>query len=282
LSLRVFSLFPDSHSFPQFILLGIPAILAFMLEKKYYTTHFKKQRAPLLGLFLVLASLFLIVILSGTRGIWAASVGVLLLAFILMRWMKRMAVEKEKKVVFKNITAYLIIFFLAFSVAFPIFSSPQFLVGKSDDILKARLRSILDFGETSNAQRIEIWKKTLTSIKEKPLLGVGIGNYPVVLRQDIRLAKAGSSAHNLYLHITAEMGLLAGIIFIWFLWLLFKKNYDIFTKEGDKQLEIYFAATLLFVPWVLIYSLTDVALFDERAFLMFVAIVALILGNKDE
>jgi len=168
-----------------------------------------------------------------------------------------------------------------FAVAFPIFSSPQFLVGKSDDILKERLKSIIDFGETSNSQRIEIWQKTLTSIKERPILGVGIGNYPVVLGQDIRLAKAGSSAHNLYLHIAAEMGILAGVIFIWFLWLLFKKNYEILLREEDNHLKIYFAAALLYVPWVLIYSLTDIAIFDERALLFALIPIAIILGTKN-
>jgi len=190
-----------------------------------------------------------------------------------------MAVELGR--VIKGVAGYLVIFFLMFAVAFPIFSSPQFLVGKSDDILKQRLKSIIDFGETSNAQRIEIWKKTLVSIKKHPLLGVGIGNYPVVLGQDIRLAKAGSSAHNLYLHIAAEMGVLAGIIFIWFLWLLFKKNYENFIGENDKQLKTYLAATLLFVPWVLIYSLTDIAIFDERALLFALIPISVILGNKN-
>ena len=283
LSLRVFSLFPDSHSFPQFVLLGIPAILALMLEKKYYTTLFKKQRAPLLGL-LGLASLFLIVILSGTRGIWAASIGVVLLYFGLILYMKKWELTKlsyDNFVSFKKLGWFLAIFFIMFSVAFPIFSSPQFLIGKADDdILRARIKSILDFGETSNSQRIEIWKKTLSSIREKPLLGVGIGNYPVVLSQDIRLAKAGSSAHNLYLHIAAEMGILAGIIFICFLWLLFKRNYEIFLREEDNLLKLYLAATLLFVPWVLIYSLTDIAIFDERALLFALFPISVILGTK--
>ena len=269
LSLRVFSLFPDSHSFPQFVLLGIPAILAIM----------KKSRVRIISLYF----LFLIIILSGTRGIWAASAGVALLAFILIYKTKRSGVENEKKTLFKNITTHLIIFFLAFFVAFPIFSSPQFLLSKDNsDILKNRIRSILDFGETSNSQRIEIWEKTLVSIKERPLLGVGIGNYPVVLEQDVRLAKAGSSAHNLYLHIAAEMGIPAGIIFVWFLWILFKKNYELFIRENDKQLGIYFAAALLYVPWVLIYSMTDVAIFDERTFLMFTTVSAIILGAKLE
>jgi O-antigen ligase len=232
----------------------------------------------------VLSLLFLIIILSGTRGIWAASIGIILLATIMIFYAKRQVTTKSaiaNFVVIKNITAYLIIFFVMFLAAFPIFSSPQFLLAKDNsDILKNRIRSIIDFGETSNNQRIEIWKKTIVSIKERPFLGVGIGNYPVVLDQDIRLAKAGSSAHNLYLHITAEMGLLSGIIFICFLWLLFQKNYENFIRENDKQLAIYFAATLLYIPWILIYSLTDIAIFDERALLFALIPITIILGNK--
>lgn len=283
LSLRVFSLFPDSHSFPQFILLGIPAVLAVLWQRingrELGIRNFKKQ----IPMIIILALLFLITILSGTRGIWAASVGVVFLAFILICRMRRSGTENERKILFKNIIAHLIIFFLAFFIAFPIFSSPQFLVSKDNsDILKNRLKSIIDFGETSNNQRIEIWNKTLFSIKEYPLSGVGIGNYPVVLEQDIRLAKAGSSAHNLYLHVAAETGILAGIIFIWFLWILFKKNYELFILENDKQLRTYFAAALLYVPWVLIYSLTDIAIFDERTFLMFTTVSAIILGIKSD
>lgn len=280
LSLRVFSLFPDSHSFPQFVLLGIPAILATMLREirnpKFEILNSRFQT------FSILALLFLIVILSGTRGIWVAGIGVILLALgIIVHTKREMVITKfavANFVIFKNLTKHLIIFFMMFAIAFPIFSSPQFLVGKSADMLKQRIKSIIDFGETSNAQRIEIWKKTLVSIKKRPLLGVGAGNYPVVLGQDIRLAKAGSSAHNLYLHVFAEMGVAAGIIFLWFLWLLFRENYKIFRNEKDKFLLTYFAATLLFVPWVLIYSLTDIAILDERALLFAVVPVAIIFG----
>src|SRR3989344_4245514 len=272
LSLRVFSLFPDSHSFPQFVLLGIPAIFM-VVQKKWIRIS-------------VFSLLFLIIILSGTWGILAASVGVVLLYLGLMLYMKKWELTKlsyDNFVSFKKLGWFLAIFFIMFSVAFPIFSSPQFLIGKADDdILRARIKSILDFGETSNSQRIEIWKKTLLSIREKPLLGVGIGNYPVVLSQDIRLAKAGSSAHNLYLHIAAEMGILAGIIFICFLWLLFKRNYEIFLREEDNLLKLYLAATLLFVPWVLIYSLTDIAIFDERALLFALFPISVILGTKKQ
>src|SRR3990167_1709788 len=75
LSLRVFSLFPDSHSSPQFVLLVIPAVLM-VVQKKW-------------ARILALSLLFLIIILSGTRGIWAASVGVVLLAFGIIFYTKK-------------------------------------------------------------------------------------------------------------------------------------------------------------------------------------------------
>src|SRR3990167_6355765 len=121
LSLRVFSLFPDSHSFPQFVLLGIPAVLM-VVRRKWIKIS-------------ALSLLFLIIILSGTRGIWAASIGVVLLSFGLMLYMRKRRIIKLPHgsfIIFKQLAGYLAIFFILFAVAFPIFSSPQFLVGKDD------------------------------------------------------------------------------------------------------------------------------------------------------
>jgi len=228
----------------------------------------------------VTAALF-IAILSGTRGIWAASVGVIVISLFVMYWLKRDSVSSHKKNIFKYISLYLAVFYLLFAVAWPVFVSPQFLLSKGNfNIFGNRIKSIIDFGETSNSQRIEIWKKTFDSIKERPLLGVGIGNYPVILDQDVFLSRAGSSAHNIYLHIAAVMGIPALVLALWFLWLLFRKTYINFIHSKNPLLIIYFASALLFVPWVLIYSLTDVALFDGRAFLLFVATTAIILGTK--
>ena len=226
--------------------------------------------------------MFLIVILSGTRGIWAASVGVVIIVLGVIFWMHITKVRSYYKNIFKYTSLYIIVFFLLFAVAYPIFVSPQFLLSKGDwGLFRERIRSIVDFGETSNAQRIEIWKASLESIKEHPLLGVGIGNFPVVLNQIIFLARAGSSAHNIYLHIATEMGILALTVAVWFFWLVFKKSYDNFVSEKDPFLTIYYGAAILFISWVLIYSLTDVALFDERTFLLFVTTISLVLAKKN-
>ncbi|MDP2910383.1 MAG: O-antigen ligase family protein [bacterium] len=288
LSLRMFSVFADSHSFPIFLLLGLPAVFAVSLRRVVVSGKGLKAMFLTRGSLWVVfvPAIFLAAILSGTRGIWAASLGAITMVFIVMFWIKRTPQVKyppkaDKLDIFKYVGSYLIFFFMLFLVAWPIFASPQFLMAKGDAAMMGkRVKSIIDFGETSNSQRIEIWKASIQSIIKHPLLGVGIGNFPVVLGQDLALAKAGSSAHNLYLNIAAEMGILALFAAFWFLWMLIKKVFYNFMNFDSPLKSVYFAACLIFIPWVLIYSLTDVAIFDERAFLLFVITAALIFSQN--
>lgn len=283
LSLRMFSVFPDSHSFPTFILLGLPALFA-LATKPVMAQAYNIQKRLIyvrnswLIIFIPLA--FLAAILSGTRGIWAAAVGVAGLVILLWWLMPRLHIDVMRRRIFGYLASFLFIFFMLFAVAWPVFVSPQFLLGKGDwGLLGNRVRSILDFGETSNAQRILIWTASVRSIGQHPLLGIGIGNFPVVLKEDIRLADAGSSAHNLYLQVAAEMGIPAAlevmIVFgtIWFAaWHWFRR--------ADRQELAYSAMLLIFLPWVYAYVLTDPILFDERVFLIFGTVTALIWASK--
>ncbi len=284
LSLRMFSLFPDSHSFPIFLLLGLPAVFAVALRKVAGAQNSLKTmfftRAGLLIVFVPI--IFLAAILSGTRGIWVAGLGVLGVVLGILWLMKKQGADERQKNIFKYVASYLAIFFLLFGAAYYIIASDQFRVSKSDAAMFGkRVRSVLDISETSNARRIEIWKASLQSIIKHPLLGVGIGNFPVVVGEDLARAKAGSSAHNLYLNIAAEMGIPALLIALWFLWLLLQKTFSNFLYSKPYTLNpVYFASALIFTPWVLIYSLTDVAIFDERAFLLFAITAALIFGQK--
>lgn len=279
LSLRVFSTFPDSHSFPFFILMAIPSLLAWSLTKVFQKNEnqtFKKLVRIRSSLLIALLPIFyLLAILSGTRGIWLAVLGpVLLLPFLIKK-----AKTRENKNILKYLAVHLVIFVLLFSVAYPIMGSDQFQIRKSSsEILNKRVRSILDLEETSNRGRILIWKATVKSIIKNPLLGVGIGNYPVVLSQNTEYAKAGSSAHNLYLNVAAEIGLLGLCGFLGMLWLILLRGFRVFAESGDIFIKIYSAGFVLYIIWLLFYSLTDAVLFDERAFLIFAINSAIILA----
>ncbi len=283
LSLRMFSLFPDSHSFPVYVLLGIPALLAMATGPILRIA----DSVPLKRLVRTYASLsiiwvpaaFLGAILSGTRGIWAASVGVLALVPVLLWSMRRLHIDTVRRRMFAYGASYLAVFFVLFTLAWPIFMSPQFLVSKLDGgLFGRRLRSVIDLSEMSNAIRLKIWGASIDSIGHRPFFGVGIGNFPVVLEEDIQLARAGSTAHNLYLHIAAEMGILAAVVSLVLLVGVWRAAWRWFASAREPSL-VYAASLLLYLPWVYAYVLTDPIVFDERVYLMFATTLALVWAN---
>jgi len=283
LSLRLFSLFPDSHSFPTFLLLGIPALFAVAtgpILRVADSLPLKRLARTYASLSIVwVPAAFLAAILSGTRGIWAASVGVLIVVPLWIWFMRRAHVDVVRRRVFAYIGSYLAVFFMLFLIAWPIFISPQFLLGKGDlSMFARRIRSVIDFGEMSNALRLAIWKSSALSIGHHPLLGVGIGNFPVVLQQNIALARAGSTAHNLYLHVAAEMGLAALLLLVSLLISTVRGTWQWFRTAHGPSLA-YTSALLLYLPWIYAYVLTDPIIFDERVFLMFATTLAVIWAH---
>ncbi len=152
LSLRVFSLFPDSHSFPIFLLLGLPSVFVLAIKnlspEKFVNLKNIFKTAGINKTAVFIPVIFLAAILSGTRGIWAAGAGVLFFIFFLAVLLKKYGYALQQKI-FVYLSSYLILFFLLFAVAFPIFASPQFLVSKGDSLLLSnRIKSIVEFGET--------------------------------------------------------------------------------------------------------------------------------------
>lgn len=275
LRLRVFSTFPDSHSFPLFLLAVFPFILVFGFNRFIRPVR-KHFIFGLAGLFLF----FLIIILSGTRGIWAS----ILFPFLFLGYEALFNKNLESRKLICSSLTILMIFFVSFGAAYLILQKPQFLIQKADmaegaDVFK-RISSIIDTGEISNFGRIQIWQKTLKSMEKNSLLGVGIGNFPVVLKENIESAKAGASAHNLYLNIGAEMGILAMILFLWLFWLILKKAFDIFHIARDTDIKFFGLWSVICLLWIYSYNLTDAALFDERAFLMFSILSAVVLSVK--
>ncbi len=265
--IRLFGSFTDPHSFALYILLALPFVISisvFAFKQKFN----KKWFWWVLCLFFI--------ILSGTRGIWFGIIAAFLAGIYLL--IKKM---NQNRVV-SSIVVVLIIFVALVPIVSVFTTIPQFNEHGTQDssLILKRLISVLNLDETSNQGRIYIWKKSLESFKQYPFLGVGTGNFPIILEQDIALAKAGSSAHNLYLNFLAENGIFALILIGLIFWESLIALIVILKSNLSWQNRLLFSGLFMFLFWTFAYCFFDIALLDERVFLLFLTVLGLIFAVK--
>ena len=267
--LRMFSSFPDTHSFPLYLMMVLVFAMTLLFKKRL-----KKEGGLFLFIFII-AAIFAI-ILTGTRGIWASFI---FPTAILVFWMfKKQLSRKTLKFLFIPF----IIFLILLPISAPIFTSKQFKINTSKEVsskaFSERFKSMVDTEETSNKGRIYIWKESVKSIIKNPFLGVGLGNFPVVLKENVSAIKSGASAHNIYLHIASELGLLGFLVFMLILYEIFKKTWLIFKENKNETVRYFALMSFLFILWISGYLMTDVAIFDERAFLMLMILLGVLFS----
>ena len=94
------------------------------------------------------------------------------------------------------------------------------------DIVSTRIETITsaESGETSFDTRLAIWKGTIAMIKENPVIGTGIGTFIWAFNRyrPEGLNVQANFAHNDYLNMASEMGVLAPIIMIWIFFIIIK------------------------------------------------------------
>lgn len=266
--IRLFGSFTDPHSFALYLLLSLPFLTVFAFETIKKKVSWKA--------YLLILTLFFIV-LSGTRGIWISVAFAFLAGIYLL----------IKKIGLKRAVSIIILTLVIFVALIPISSVltvvPQFKDQEGDidtALLLKRLTSILDLDEESNQGRIYIWRQSIKNLEQNPLLGIGIGNFPVVLYQKVELAKAGSSAHNLYLNFAVEAGIFAFILVVLiFLEILFAL-LSILRSKLSPKIQLLMTGIFIYLIWVFAYSFFDIALLDERVFLLFLTTLGIIYGIK--
>ena len=153
----------------------------------------------------------------------------------------------------------------------------RFSSGPDGTLAFKRAKSVTDLEELSVRSRMEIWKNSFESVIKHPLLGVGIGNYPVVLGEDVSAGKKGASAHNLYLDVASEMGLL-GLIVLLLIFLEIFKNALRFIKEPNNQ--AFSQIFAFFFLWLLAYNLFDVVLLNDKVLLLFMIPLGLLYSKE--
>lgn len=96
-------------------------------------------------------------------------------------------------------------------------AAPILLVCGNDGVME-RLLSIFNPTDTSSTLRIALWESTLAMIVDHPFLGIGWGAYWLVYPEyDFFIQNEATTifhAHNMYLHIAAEIGIPGFLAFL--------------------------------------------------------------------
>ncbi len=137
-----------------------------------------------------------------------------------------------------------------------------------------------------NYDRISIYRNTINMIKHHPITGVGLNtfskNYLTYKLPEPANAKTGNTiyAHNNFLHMAGEIGILGLLAFLWLLWQLLTACKNIYFRldEADlKNLALCLTAGLIAF---LINGLTETNLYYQRVSIMFWYLVGFTLSLK--
>jgi len=248
--MRAFGLFPDPHMLAFFIGLVLPlALSALLFEKK---TDFK--------LFIIFGLMFVVLLLTFSRG---GYLGLFFSTLVVLLFSWRFLKEKKKFLIFVSFALFFLIFI--------IFASP----------VLSRFISSFSMSEGSSLGRIQIWQQAFSTFLEKPILGVGLGNYPKVA-DPLSAYRSPITSHNLYLDIATETGIF-GLV-IW-LFLIFGSFYQLArsikdnrTVQDDKtkeriSLKIGLAGSL---GYFAVHSLFETSIFNPAILAALMIVFALV------
>ncbi len=190
--------FKTPNGLGGYLTVAMPAIFTAIFFKKKSLQY----RASILGIFLFL---LWSLALTFSRGAWLGTfLGTTLMLLIFF-------FHRQKTKLYLSLGSFLIIVFLYILLGL-------ILVDRSDPGLLVRINTI--------QWRINIWHDSIQMIKNNPLFGYGINTY-MKLFEVYRTDSAGVNptyAHNCYIQLAVETGLLGLFAFLWIIVELFRKS----------------------------------------------------------
>ena len=128
--------------------------------------------------------------------------------------------------------------------------------------------------------RVQFWQGTWGVIKEYPLLGAGLGAFSVAYtRHDVlNGATRLEQAHNDYLQVLSDAGIVGGALGLFFIFMLFRYGFSRFNSK-DKYRRGVAAAALAGCFAVLVHSFFDFSLHMTSNALLFLLLAALATMN---
>lgn len=205
-------------------------------------TYFTKWKKWFLCITIFLASL--LILLTASRASFIA-LFIEVLVFVLIY----LKVNSDKK------ASIITISFIVLPLIISFFTANLILKQVTDnDRFGSVNNRVTQIGDTSDASinaRLTYWGNALQIIQKKPLLGIGIGNWRI---ESLPLEKNSSNdsyisdhPHNDFLEISAETGIVNGIIYLILFLFCLATNVKLVFKNEDYQSKIIALIALLLI-----------------------------------
>jgi len=207
--------------------------------------------------FLLLSIIYATLMICQSRGIWISISLIVILAIYIIIKFNLLKIFKENK---KWLTL-LLITFLVITIIYSI-DNP---LNKSAITVPQRAMTTFDENDPSINTRFLIWKTTLEMIKDRPLLGSGIGTFKMnylfyqaeFLKNNFYYLKYSGNAkeaHNEYLQMATELGMVGLGIFLSIFIVFYSLIIKYFKKEESNQKKLIVFGLLMGITCFLIPS----------------------------
>jgi putative inorganic carbon (hco3(-)) transporter len=221
-----------------------------------FTTKTLLQIIYTVLLFLVLTLMFLL----QTRSVWVALIVDLLVSSLLFFYFRRgILTQSFKSKIFKGfihigcsvVLSLLLSWFITdYSINNPLHhvrGVKSVKSSKSSELhdIEKRAASIFNEQDANRNQRIDIWRMTSKMILEHPVIGVGAGNWKILIPSYFEKGynqywyNNWRNPHNDFIWALAEKGILGLIAFIGFFVFLLLYTLKLLAKDIDPKLKIF-------------------------------------------
>lgn len=237
ISIRVFSSFENPNLYAEYLIMIIPLTFARFLS----VNRRKKIFYAIVGMTQLVALL-----LTFSRGGWLGLVFAVGIFVLLLK----------KDLIIKLIPLGIIsLFFLPNSIMM-------------------RIKSIGNLSDSSNFYRFQIWKNSVDIIKDFFVTGVGLGFESFRTISPLYIKDFSPyHAHNTYLELVIEIGVLGLILFVW---LLFKLLKDI-RHQSMSQDKLFTVALFSGIAGLFIHGVAEHVLYNPKIIFQFWLITGLLI-----
>ena len=200
---RAYGTLPHPNILAGFLILSILAGFALLFRTKINP----KWLYMTLSLALSLQILGFLLTFSRTAWVGGLIAGLVFLGLIIKKCSLGLEFSLNKLKI-ASFGFILLVFIISISLLWPQISS----------------RFYLETGDQALSQRVFYLKNALNMVKERPLLGIGLGNFTLKLPQNLEFWQY-QPVHNIFLLISAELGLIGLILFhsyLKWIWLEFE------------------------------------------------------------